>query len=112
MKQPFKIIIVPCLEHLKIKKVNKVAKVAEEKVVSNDVEKAFEEWLEKVFFGVDLDAGQVIEMRKAFFCGGFVVLHKLCDFGDLPADIAETKFDNILAEMQTRIEGWAKDGTK
>lgn len=74
------------------------------------IEKEFQNWLEKVF-GNQASKNQVIEMRKAFFCGGFVVLNKICDFSELSTEIAETKFDNVLAELQTRIEGWAKDGT-
>ena len=74
------------------------------------VEKEFLHWLEKVY-GDGASENQVIEMRKAFFCGGFVFINKICQFGDLPAEIAETKFDNILAEIEERVRGWATDGT-
>jgi len=108
MKQPFKIIITD-LEKLKIKRAEKMQA---KKPVNNEIEKEFDNWLEKVFGDIELTEIQIGEMRQAFFCGGFIVLNKLVDFGTLPADIAETKFDNVLAEIETRVKGWAKDSTK
>ena len=86
-----------------------MAQETSKNVPNDEIEKEYENWVTAVY-GESCTEIQKTEMRKAFFCGAFSVIGKICEFDQFEAEVAAKKFDDILGELEERVKGWAQDG--
>ena len=74
------------------------------------IQKQYNEWITQVYGGKGLTRVQREEMRKAFFCGAFVLMNQTRELSELPEDIACSKLTLINEELLEEIGKWCKNG--
>lgn len=71
------------------------------------MENEFKEWITTVYGGRAMTRVQREEMRKAFFCGGFIVMNIVREVSEVETtDVACTRLEILAKEMTTQIGIW------
>lgn len=72
------------------------------------IQQQYDQWVTKVYGGMGLSKVQREEMRKAFFCGAFVMINLTRELSELPQDIAVSKLELLNLELINQIQEWTE----
>ena len=79
--------------------------------MAKTIQKQFNEWITEVYDGTGLTAEQREEMRKAFFCGAFVLMNQNRELGEMEdKELAIEQLNVINEELLTEITKWLSQG--
>lgn len=79
--------------------------------MAKSIQKQYNEWITKVYGGVGLTKIQREEMRKAFFCGAFVMMNTNRELGALEDTANAVKQLTVIThELLDQIQIWTEVG--